>query len=85
MADYATLIWELKEELKDPHVPVIGFGGSYGECPWAWIGWAARGLAACCSNTLFWFCIPQALLVLGPSSFPGMTPLCMRKEGIWVG
>jgi pimeloyl-ACP methyl ester carboxylesterase len=30
MADYATLIWELKEELKDPDAPVIGFGGSYG-------------------------------------------------------
>ena len=27
MADYATLIWELKEELQDPDVPVIGFGG----------------------------------------------------------
>lgn len=30
MADYATLIWELREEVKDPGVPVIGFGGSYG-------------------------------------------------------
>ena len=27
MADYATLIWELKGELGDPDVPVIGFGG----------------------------------------------------------
>lgn len=27
MADYATLLWELKEELGDPEVPVIGFGG----------------------------------------------------------
>lgn len=30
MADYATLIYELKQELQDPSVPVIGFGGSYG-------------------------------------------------------
>lgn len=27
MADYATLIWELKEELRDGDTPVIGFGG----------------------------------------------------------
>jgi hypothetical protein len=27
MADYATLIWELKEDLDDPALPVIGFGG----------------------------------------------------------
>ncbi|GAB4814859.1 hypothetical protein N2152v2_001905 [Parachlorella kessleri] len=36
MADFATLIWELKEELKDPAVPVIGFGGSYGGMLAAW-------------------------------------------------
>lgn len=30
MADYATLIWSLREELNDPDAPVIGFGGSYG-------------------------------------------------------
>lgn len=27
MADYATLIWELREQLEDPDAPVIGFGG----------------------------------------------------------
>ena len=27
MGDYATLLWELKRELGDPDVPVIGFGG----------------------------------------------------------
>jgi lysosomal Pro-X carboxypeptidase len=30
MADYAELIFELKQELKDPRVPVIVAGGSYG-------------------------------------------------------
>jgi lysosomal Pro-X carboxypeptidase len=30
MADYASLIWELKQELNDQHMPVVGFGGSYG-------------------------------------------------------
>lgn len=30
MADYAGLLWDLKQELKDPDVPVVGFGGSYG-------------------------------------------------------
>lgn len=31
MADYAELIWELRQDyFKDPHLPVIGFGGSYG-------------------------------------------------------
>ncbi|PSC70433.1 Lysosomal Pro-X carboxypeptidase [Micractinium conductrix] len=36
MADYAQLLWELKEELGDPDVPVIGFGGSYGGMLGAW-------------------------------------------------
>ncbi|KAL4448337.1 hypothetical protein ABPG75_005556 [Micractinium tetrahymenae] len=36
MADYATLIWELREQLKDPDVPVIGFGGSYGGMLGTW-------------------------------------------------
>lgn len=27
MADYATLIWSLREELNDPDAPVIGLGG----------------------------------------------------------
>ena len=36
MADYAQLIWELREELGDPVVPVIGFGGSYGGMLAAW-------------------------------------------------
>lgn len=30
MADYASLIWDLKQKLNDQHTPVIGFGGSYG-------------------------------------------------------
>lgn len=30
MADYAELIWELKNELQAENSPVIGFGGSYG-------------------------------------------------------
>lgn len=30
MADYADLLWELKEGLGEENVPVIGFGGSYG-------------------------------------------------------
>ncbi|KAG7667890.1 hypothetical protein Ndes2526B_g01702 [Nannochloris sp. 'desiccata'] len=30
MADYASLIWEVKQNLDDQHMPVIGFGGSYG-------------------------------------------------------
>ncbi len=30
MADYASLIWELKQKLNDQNIPVIGFGGSYG-------------------------------------------------------
>ncbi|KAL4433268.1 hypothetical protein ABPG77_003316 [Micractinium sp. CCAP 211/92] len=36
MADYATLIWELREQLEDPDVPVIGFGGSYGGMLGTW-------------------------------------------------
>ena len=32
MADFAGLIFELRQELQDPEVPVIGFGGSYGAC-----------------------------------------------------
>ena len=31
MADYAELIFELKDTLKAENSPVIGFGGSYGE------------------------------------------------------
>ena len=31
MADYAELIFELKETLKAQSSPVIGFGGSYGK------------------------------------------------------
>jgi lysosomal Pro-X carboxypeptidase len=27
MADYATLLWDLKKEIGDQDVPVIGFGG----------------------------------------------------------
>lgn len=42
MADYSTLIWELKEELGDSNMPVIGFGGSYGAC-------APMLRALCCS------------------------------------
>jgi len=30
MADYAELMWELKDDIGDPYVPIIGFGGSYG-------------------------------------------------------
>ena len=30
MADYAELVWALKQELRDPELPVVGFGGSYG-------------------------------------------------------
>ncbi|KDD71492.1 serine carboxypeptidase S28, partial [Helicosporidium sp. ATCC 50920] len=30
MADYATLIWDLRAELGQESAPVIGFGGSYG-------------------------------------------------------
>ena len=30
MADFATLIWQLKQEAHDPDLPVVGFGGSYG-------------------------------------------------------
>ena len=30
MADFATLIWQLKQEARDPDLPVVGFGGSYG-------------------------------------------------------
>ncbi|EFN56397.1 hypothetical protein CHLNCDRAFT_144962 [Chlorella variabilis] len=36
MGDYATLLWELKRELGDPDVPVIGFGGSYGGMLGTW-------------------------------------------------
>lgn len=38
MADYAGLIWELREELGDPDVPVIGFGG--------WVKRSSRGCSA---------------------------------------
>ncbi len=31
MADYAELLFELKDTLKAESSPVIGFGGSYGE------------------------------------------------------
>jgi lysosomal Pro-X carboxypeptidase len=30
MADYAALIWDLKADLDDQNIPVVGFGGSYG-------------------------------------------------------
>ena len=36
MADFATLIPYIKGELKAPHAPVIGFGGSYGGMIGAW-------------------------------------------------
>lgn len=36
MADYATLLWDLKKEIGDQDVPVIGFGGSYGGMLGTW-------------------------------------------------
>jgi len=30
MADYAGLLWMMKQDLNEPNLPVIGFGGSYG-------------------------------------------------------
>lgn len=37
MADYATLVWELRnDKYNDPDMPVIGFGGSYGGMLAAW-------------------------------------------------
>lgn len=36
MADYAKLIWHLRENYHDDNLPVIGFGGSYGGMLAAW-------------------------------------------------
>ena len=37
MADYATLIRDIKDEIKAPHSPVIVFGGSYGGMLSTWM------------------------------------------------
>lgn len=47
MADYATLIWELKEELSDADTPVIGFGGWAGRGHRAAAPWAAIACTRC--------------------------------------
>jgi lysosomal Pro-X carboxypeptidase len=36
MADYASLLWDLKSELNDQNIPIVGFGGSYGGMLAAW-------------------------------------------------